>query len=64
MLLCESSGSIGIIFPAGMFIVDDNALEDQPWRRMGKPRDIQEYFDGLHSDMMSLKIVCAPIAGL
>jgi hypothetical protein len=53
---------VGIIFPAGPYMVDGEA-EDQPWRQACQRRDIKVYFEEVHSDLTSLKIGPAPRAG-
>ncbi|CAN9185590.1 unnamed protein product [Alternaria alternata] len=47
----------GIIWPMGPFIVTQGAPEDQPWRACAKPRDIQEYFDELYTEIETLVTV-------
>ncbi|KAI0546596.1 hypothetical protein F4679DRAFT_557294 [Xylaria curta] len=53
----------GQIFPVGLYVVDDTAPESQPWRRNAKAVDILEYFDGVYSDLLNLKLVPAPRSG-
>ncbi|OAG17367.1 hypothetical protein CC77DRAFT_1052878 [Alternaria alternata] len=50
----------GIIWPMGPFIVTQGAPEDQPWRACAKPRDIQEYFDELYTEIETLVTVPVP----
>ncbi|CAN9115525.1 unnamed protein product [Alternaria alternata] len=50
----------GIIWPMGSFIVNHDAPEDQPWRVAAKPRDIQEYFDELYTEIETLVTVPVP----
>ncbi|KAH7084759.1 hypothetical protein BKA63DRAFT_2294 [Paraphoma chrysanthemicola] len=51
----------GIVFPTGIHTVNMDAPQEQPWRRLAHPRDIQEYFDEVHYFMISLKQVLVPI---
>lgn len=44
----------------GSFIVNNDAPEDQPWRVAAKPRDIQEYFDELYTEIDTLVTVPVP----
>ncbi|KAK7991329.1 hypothetical protein PG988_000123 [Apiospora saccharicola] len=53
----------GLIFPVGLYVVDDTAPEDQPWRRNGEVQDVVEYFDSVYAEFMSLTMVAAPRAG-
>jgi hypothetical protein len=40
--------------------VNDEAPEDQPWRRLSHPRDIQEYFDEVYAQIVSCEQVPMP----
>ncbi|CAN9173773.1 unnamed protein product [Alternaria alternata] len=52
----------GIIWPMGPFIVTQGVPEDQPWRACAKPRDIQEYFDELYTEIETLVTVPVPMS--
>lgn len=53
----------GLIFPAGIYAVDDTAPENQPWRRNGEALDVVEYFDRVYAEFIDLEMVAAPRAG-
>jgi hypothetical protein len=52
---------LGVVFPTGYALVNDEAPEEQPWRRLAYPRQYQDYFDEIYDSIVSLKMAPLPM---